>query len=192
MTGPFGSPDDVAALKLQFVTLIGALVALFSAAPNLARFERLKFPTFKVPSQTESPEYLDFFLAKAIWTLALVWLALAWFLPTRVVGLTFGYYLAYYAILFGAVFAGVLWPLFFFAERPRRWIAYGFLALSALAAVAALVVHTVDVYLNWATLVGAFSAVVASIAAGIYAGLCFLALIYFYNIGGGGGGLKGD
>lgn len=178
MVGPFGSPDDIFTLKMEMNLLGSILFVIFATSTPLAPFER-KTREFILRQN----EMLGYYLAKAFWTFAMLWLAFAWFLGSRSDGFGFNLKVAYYATLTGSILANIAWPVLYFVDTgkaQRYWLSIAFMILGWFSAVAALVLISINMWQNWAVLTARASAIIAAVFVFIHLILMIGAFVYFY------------
>jgi len=182
MVGPFGEPDDVFTLKMEFLQLGTLLYTVFATSVALAPFENEQ-KEFIFQGFAESR--LGYYLAKIFWTVSMIFVAFAWWLESRTTGLGFTYRVAFHATLVGGIILNILWPRYYFLDdgKPRRFgISMFLMALSILSTVASVIFLSVNLFQSWAVLTAKASGIVADIFVFVNVVMMALAFVYFYTL----------
>lgn len=182
MVGPFGSPDDVWLLKEQMLYLAAPLFMILATSTPLAPFERYAHDVIK-----QSDEMLGYYLAKGLWTFALLWWAFAWWLALLPDGLGFNLQVGFFATMTFTALTNILWPHLFFVDSEterRTWLSMGTLVLGWLSAIAALILLSINMWQNWAALTLFVPAVISAIFVFVYVLLMVGVFIFYYTMSG--------
>lgn len=181
MVGPFGSPDAVWALKQEMLYLAAPLFMILATSIPLAPFERYARDII-----TRSDDMLGYYLAKALWTFALLWWAFAWWLALLPDGFGFNLHVAFFAAMTFSGLANILWPHLFFVDTAdrRTWGSMGVLVLGWLASIAALILLSINMWQNWAVLTRVAPAIVSAIFVFVHVLLMVGVFIFYYSMSG--------
>lgn len=182
MVGPLGSPDAIFDLKMEMNLLGGILFVIFATSTPLAPFERKTRDII-----AGERDMLGYYLAKAFWTFAMLWIAFAWFFGSRSDGFGTNLRIAYYATLTGSILANIAWPMLYFIDTgkaQRYWLSMFLMVLGWFSAVAALVLISINMWQNWAALTVRVSAILSAVFVFVHISLMIGAFVYFYTMQG--------
>lgn len=175
MVGPMGSPDDVFDAKMTVFVLASILAAVLSTSVSLAPFER----------KTGANGMIGYALTKGFWTLAMLWVAGAWWLASRSTGFGFALNVGYYAALTGSILANICWGMLYFVDtgKPQRyWASLFVMALGWMSAAGALIVLSINLWQSWAALTARASSIVAAIFLFMHLIMMIGVFVFFYGM----------
>jgi len=182
MVGPFGETDLVFEWKQQFLQLATMLFVVMATSVTLAPFEK---KMYEILFGKGSDFPASYFFAKTFWSIAMLFVAFAWWLESRTTGLGFTYRVAFHATLVGSILFNIVWPRFYFMDdgKPYRFsIAMILCGLGILSAVAALIFISVNIWLSYLVLTAKASAIVAAIFIFINIALMAGSFLFFYTM----------